>query len=254
MKHQLISDHASTMLSASLGSTSMITDSSGNVISETKYKACPLRLRCGMLREGEIRYSSGNNPSEYTYTGQYSYADDFGLMYYGARWYDPYLNHFTQPDSIVPDPTNPQDWNRYAYARNNPLRYTDPTGHYPVCQPGARCLTPIGDKRDLTQWLVVAAVDIAESTGIQSVKTAYSEGNYGDAMNEFVGLVGDDEIYDVKKVEHISKMVSDKNNNASQMNESEVILKKTIITNKDTAIVLQPSKQTLYLPSPSIAA
>ena len=40
-----------------------------------------------------------------------------------------YLNHFTQPDSIVPDPYNPQDWNRYSYARYNPLKYTDPSGH-----------------------------------------------------------------------------------------------------------------------------
>jgi hypothetical protein len=50
-------------------------------------------------------------------------------MFYNARWYDPYLNHFTQPDSIVPDPYNSQDWNRYSYARNNPLKYTDPSGH-----------------------------------------------------------------------------------------------------------------------------
>ena len=33
------------------------------------------------------------------------------------------------PDSIVPDPYNPLDWNRYSYARYNPIRYTDPTGH-----------------------------------------------------------------------------------------------------------------------------
>ena len=35
-----------------------------------------------------------------------------------------------QPDSIVPNPGNPQDLNRYSYVRNNPVRYTDPTGHY----------------------------------------------------------------------------------------------------------------------------
>lgn len=40
-----------------------------------------------------------------------------------------YLNHFTQPDSIVPDPYNPQDWNRYSYVRYNPVKYTDPSGH-----------------------------------------------------------------------------------------------------------------------------
>jgi len=52
-------------------------------------------------------------------------------MFYNARWYDPYLNQFTQPDTIVPDPYNSQDYDRYAYARNNPLRYTDPSGHIP---------------------------------------------------------------------------------------------------------------------------
>jgi len=52
-----------------------------------------------------------------------------GLMDYNARFYDPYLNHFAQPDSIVPDPLNPQAWNRYSYALNNPIRYNDPTGH-----------------------------------------------------------------------------------------------------------------------------
>jgi hypothetical protein len=35
-----------------------------------------------------------------------------------------------QPDTVVPEPGNPQDFNRYTYVRNNPLRYTDPTGHY----------------------------------------------------------------------------------------------------------------------------
>jgi hypothetical protein len=34
-----------------------------------------------------------------------------------------------QADTIVPNPANPQDLNRYTYVRNNPLRYVDPTGH-----------------------------------------------------------------------------------------------------------------------------
>jgi len=101
-----------------LGSTSIVTDANGTKVSEIRYKAW-----------GEVRYESGASPTEYTYTGQYSYTADFGLMFYNARWYDPYLNHFTQPDSIVPNPYNSQDYDRYAYARNNPMRYTDPSGH-----------------------------------------------------------------------------------------------------------------------------
>lgn len=30
----------------------------------------------------------------------------------------------------MPNPRDPQDLNRYAYAKNNPLLYTDPTGHF----------------------------------------------------------------------------------------------------------------------------
>lgn len=79
-------------------------------------------------------------------TGQYCYSipfgdmDDpttsgttegFGLMFYNARWYDPTLGRMTQPDSVIPDLGNSQDWDRYPYARNNPLKYNDPSGHWP---------------------------------------------------------------------------------------------------------------------------
>ena len=39
------------------------------------------------------------------------------------------LGRFISADSIVPDYTNPQDWNRYSYVRNQPLNHVDPTGH-----------------------------------------------------------------------------------------------------------------------------
>jgi len=104
------------ILSDHLGSTSMITDSSGNVISETKYKAW-----------GETRYSSGTEQTKYTYTGQYSYTSDFGLHFYNARWYDSSLGRFAQADTIVPGGV--QGLDRYAYVNNSPVMYTDPSGH-----------------------------------------------------------------------------------------------------------------------------
>jgi hypothetical protein len=41
----------------------------------------------------------------------------------------PYINRFLSPDTIVPGAGNPQAFNRYSYTLNNPLRYTDPSGH-----------------------------------------------------------------------------------------------------------------------------
>ncbi len=107
------------LLGDHLGSTSLSTDAAGNVVSELRYKAW-----------GEVRYASGATPTDYTYTGQYSYTNDFGLMFYNARWYDPSLGRFAQADTIVPEQSQDvQAWDRYAYTNNNPVRYTDPSGH-----------------------------------------------------------------------------------------------------------------------------
>jgi RHS repeat-associated protein len=62
------------------------------------------------------------------YTGQRNYAY-INLLDYGARWYSAALGRFIQPDSIVPDLTDTQAWNRFSYVNNNPVKYNDPTGH-----------------------------------------------------------------------------------------------------------------------------
>jgi len=41
------------------------------------------------------------------------------------------IGRFISADSIVPNPNNPQSFNRYSYCLNNPLRYVDPSGHDP---------------------------------------------------------------------------------------------------------------------------
>jgi RHS repeat-associated protein len=62
------------------------------------------------------------------FTGQIFDAES-GLYYYNARYYDPELGRFIQPDDIIPDYGNPQTYNRYSYCRNDPLTYSDPSGH-----------------------------------------------------------------------------------------------------------------------------
>ena len=97
-----------------LTGTSVISDPSGNLLGAIGFYAF------GSTRSGAV-------PTDIKFTGQR--LDDSGLYYYGARYYDPAIGRFISPDSIVSRLTNPQAFNRYSYAINNPLKYTDPTGH-----------------------------------------------------------------------------------------------------------------------------
>ncbi|MFN3786030.1 MAG: RHS repeat-associated core domain-containing protein, partial [Thiothrix sp.] len=93
----------------------------------------------GTTETGEVRYrafgvtrfTSGVTPTSVRFTGQREEAS-LGLYYYNARWYDPALGHFLSPDTLVPEAGNALDYHRYAYVRFNPLKYTDPSGHYSV--------------------------------------------------------------------------------------------------------------------------
>ncbi len=102
-----------------LGSASVTTSSTGTSPKYQLYKPF-----------GEVRYTSSTLPTKYTFTGQYSNVSDFGLMYYGARWYDVSLGRFAQADTIIPGAGNPLAWDRYSYTLNNPVKYTDPSGHW----------------------------------------------------------------------------------------------------------------------------
>jgi RHS repeat-associated protein len=109
------------LLSDQLGSTTVTAYVDGTFASELRYKPW-----------GEGRYSAGATPTSKQYTGQVheaSLGGAEGLYYYNARFYDPYLNRWCQPDSIIPDTYDPQSYDRYAYVKNNPVNFNDPTGH-----------------------------------------------------------------------------------------------------------------------------
>jgi len=100
-----------------LGSASLATTAIGAQLSTQRY------LPYGGTRDGSM-------PTDRQFTGQ-RHETSLGFYDYNARQYDPVLGRFLQADSIVPAPGNPQSLNRYAYVLNNPLRYTDPSGHIP---------------------------------------------------------------------------------------------------------------------------
>ena len=55
---------------------------------------------------------------------------DYELIDMGGRVYDPVIGRFLSCDNYVQEPDNSQNFNRYSYCLNNPLRYTDPDGEF----------------------------------------------------------------------------------------------------------------------------
>ena len=91
---------------------------------------------------GRLRDGAWSMPTDHAFTSQI--LDGTGLYFYGARYYDPVVGQFTQPDSLVPNARLGHDWNRYAYVRNSPLAYIDPTGNEPCPRTGCTVATQRG--------------------------------------------------------------------------------------------------------------
>ena len=106
-----------------LGGTIRVLDSSFAALDGMRYKPY-----------GEDRDTGSSLNTDRKFTGQ-TEDEAAGLYWYASRAYDPAIGRFVSPDSIVPAPGNPQSLNRYSYVYNNPLKYTDPSGHQPGGDP-----------------------------------------------------------------------------------------------------------------------
>ena len=78
---------------------------------------------------GERTPVTNTCPQNYKFTGKERDTES-GLDDFGARFYASTIGRLTTPDEFFKDSHvgDPQSWNKYAYVRNNPLRYVDPNG------------------------------------------------------------------------------------------------------------------------------
>lgn len=109
----------------------------------------------------------GGGDDEQHFTGKERDSES-GLDYFGARYYASSMGRFMSPDphnpirirqgsiagglpaqaansSFLNFVENPQNWNKYAYVRNNPLGFTDPTGGFPASSDGHHLLVERGN-------------------------------------------------------------------------------------------------------------
>ena len=107
-----------------LGSASVITDSSGNVLEQMDYYPF-----------GGIAFTSGGDENRYKFTGKERDTES-GLDMFGARYYGSSMGRYMTPDwaakaTAVPYASfgNPQTLNLYSYVQNNPLSKFDDDGH-----------------------------------------------------------------------------------------------------------------------------
>ena len=102
-----------------------ITNSEGSVVEKRLFDAWGSVLE---VQDGNNNILSGLTFFDRGYTG-HEHLQGVGLINMNARLYDPKLHRFLQPDALIQDPYNTQNYNRYSYCVNNPLKYTDISGN-----------------------------------------------------------------------------------------------------------------------------
>jgi RHS repeat-associated protein len=124
------------MLGDNLGSTNVIINGLGEI--EQRLAFDPWGMRTAIPGMD----NAVNGVTNRGYTG-HEMDDEVGLVNMNARIYDPVLGRFLSADGVLPDAEDMQAFNRYSYVYNNPLKFTDPTGHVPGVHGGN---TDVGDQ------------------------------------------------------------------------------------------------------------
>ncbi|NOY86775.1 MAG: hypothetical protein GXP52_05700 [Deltaproteobacteria bacterium] len=101
-----------------LNSVWAVSDAGGKVVWTKRYRPF-----------GSEAAQSGALANDYQFAGK-GFDAEANLYYFNAGWYDPDIGRFISEDPVWGNIRDPQSLNRFRYARNNPLKLTDPTGMY----------------------------------------------------------------------------------------------------------------------------
>ena len=123
-----VSDQLYYIHKDNLGSFDKVTDQSGTVVDSYSFDAWGNRRSTTDWTAAETTTATNNHLFTRGFTG-HEHLDEFGLINMNGRCYDPLLGRILSPDPELQDPSNIQNYNRYSYCLNNPLKYTDPSGY-----------------------------------------------------------------------------------------------------------------------------
>lgn len=156
------------------GDVTKIVDTAGTVLNQYEYDVWG-NIDASTLKEDM------SNP--FTYTGE-MYDKETGYYYLRARYYDPTVGRFITEDTYKGQVDNPLSLNRYTYVQNNPVVYTDPSGH---CVAGKDSGCYVDSFSNADQYLDEYFQEIVSSNSglwkqLQSSKASY--GNSGWIINK----------------------------------------------------------------------
>ena len=163
----------------SLGSTSVITDESGNVLARLAYEPF------GKRRQATGPQDSGNaitDPLGQRGFTNHEHMDELGLINMNGRVYDPMTARFISADPMIQAPMNSQSYNRYSYIANSPLNATDPSGFCFICDVGNAVGSVINGAAnsigsEVNHWGDVIRTDPAANM-VATAVVAYFTGEY----------------------------------------------------------------------------
>jgi RHS repeat-associated protein len=118
-----------TIYTDHLGSVVKVTDETGREMADLDYNAWGRERKAVSWDYPASGTTAGVRPSWLYrgYTG-HEMLPQFDLIDMNGRMYDPVTGRMLRPDNYIQDPLNTQNYNRYSYCLNNPLKYTDPSG------------------------------------------------------------------------------------------------------------------------------